>query len=373
MKKYIITIISAIVLGTSAASAACDKVNYKNLPDSIFVGGQTSGHVQGIAYDAKRHCMYLSFTTRFLKIDHDGNIVGSIERVQGHLGSLTVSPVNGKVYASIECIDDEIGQGVAKRLGIAGYTKENSTLYVAEIDVAKLNRIGMDPEKDDVIRTFCVHTAMRDYKSGFHGCAGIDGITFVPKNGVKDPGKKAENWQMCIAYGIYGDVERADNDCQILITYDIPEYEKYLSPMVFGQLHQNGPQECAAKYYIYTGNTRYGVQNMAYDQYTGKLFMAVYKGKKPQYTNPDLFTVDWNPGSFATSYEEAVATGQPLGGWRFKLASTGLFTMGNGYWYISEKIKEKPAKTQACKARLFRWDPQDLKGPFVLSCKYDKK
>ena len=38
-----------------------------NLPEHVFVGGQKQ-HVQGIAYDAEADCMYMSFTSRFLKV-----------------------------------------------------------------------------------------------------------------------------------------------------------------------------------------------------------------------------------------------------------------------------------------------------------------
>ena len=337
------------------------------LPDSIYVGDQTSGHVQGIAYDRQKECLYLSFTTRFLKVDLQGNIIASIERMQGHLGAMTVSPVDGKIYSSFECMDDEIGKGVTGRLGVAEFTREQSTFYIAVIDPEKLTRVGMDAEVDDVMETFCVHPAGRDYKSGRYGCAGIDGVTFVPRPGLHF-GKK-NKWQLCVAYGIYSDLSRTDNDCQVLVTYNIRDYEKCLTRADYRTLHQNGPSEAAQQYFIYTGNTKYGVQNLAYDAYTGKIFMAVYRGKKPQYTNPDLFTLDWNPSKFARTYEDAVKDAQPLGGWRFKWGSTGLCPMGDGLWYISENHKDKERKTQSCTARLYRWSPASVDGPFV---RYDK-
>ncbi|MBQ0081016.1 MAG: hypothetical protein KBS95_05660 [Alistipes sp.] len=358
MKRFVLFV---LILFTATLLYAENKVEKFNLPDSIYVGGQKAGHVQGIAYDFDRDCMYLSFTTRFLKVNRQGEIIGSIEKVQGHLGDMTVSPIDGKVYASLECIDDEIGKGVAKRLGIKGYTKEQSTFYVAVIDVARITRVGMDSEKDGLIETFCVHPAGVDYKRDFHGSAGMDGVTFVPKKGC---GKK-NKWQLCVAYGIYLDTKRTDNDCQILLTYDIKDYEPYLTPMKYGELHQNGPKQARDKYFIYTGNTKYGIQNLEYDNHTGKIFMAVYKGKKRQYANSDLFTLDWEPKTFAKSYEQAVKTAQPLGGWRFKWGSTGMFPIGDGYWYISENAKDKVHKTQSCTARLYYWNPQALNGPFL--------
>ena len=69
-----------------------------NLPGHVFVGGQKQ-HVQGIAYDAEADCMYMSFTSRFLKVDMQGNILASIDRIQGHLGAMTFDPKDRKVYA----------------------------------------------------------------------------------------------------------------------------------------------------------------------------------------------------------------------------------------------------------------------------------
>lgn len=357
MALLFITLISA---GAAQAKGKSEKIQ---LPDSVYVGGQKSGHVQGIAYDKERNCMYMSFTTRFLKVDMKGNIVASIEKVPGHLGAMTISPVDGKVYASLECIDDEIGKGVAKRLGMATYTHEQSTLYIAVIDVAKLSHIGMDSAEGNVLQTFCVKTATEDYLTGVNGSGGIDGVAFVPCKGNGNDEKS--KWQLCVAYGIYEDLERDDNDCQILLTYDIADFEKYLTTVDYTKLHRNGPDVPAAKYYIYTGNTKYGVQNLAYDEYTGKLFMFVYRGHKPQYANCNFFTVNWTPEAFATTYEDAVKDAQPLGGWKFKWGSTGIHPFGDGYWYISEKGKNKADKTNSCNARLYKWDPLNAKGPFI--------
>ena len=289
----------------------------------------------------------------------EGNIVASIEKVPGHLGAMTISPVDGNVYASLECLDDSIGKGIAKSLGMQNYTREQSTMYIAVIDVDKLSRIGMDSSDDNVLRTFCVRTATEDYLTGFHGCSGIDGVAFVPGKGKKP------NWQLCVAYGIYGKIDRDDNDCQILLTYDIRSLDKYLTPVNYSELHRNGPSKPSAKYYIYTGNTMYGVQNLAYDEHTGKLFMFVYRGRKPQYANCDFFTVDWKPKSFATTYEDAVKSAQPLGGWKFKWGSTGVSPIGDGYWLISENARNKADKTNSCNARLYKWDPLNVRGPFI--------
>lgn len=365
MKQINIILITFSLLMTVVTNAAPRQKQFRtaDLPDSVYVGEQKSGHVQGIAYDKKRNCIYMSFTTRFLKVDMKGNIVASIERVPGHLGAMTLSPVDGKVYASLECIDDEIGQSVAKRLGLQAVSHEKATLYIAVIDVEKLTRIGMDSAENNVLQTFCAKGATEDYKTGWHGSIGIDGVAFVPCKGKE--GDVKSQWQLCIAYGIKEDLEREDNDCQILITYNIEDFEKHLTAVDYNNLHQNGPEHPAAQYFIYTGNTKYGVQNLAYDAFTGKLFMFVYKGHKPKYPNCNFFTVDWTPENFATTYEDAVRNAQPLGGWNFKWGATGVHPFGDGWWYISENRKNKANKTQSCTARLYHWEPFSAKGPFV--------
>ena len=176
-----------------------------DLPDSIFVA-MKDGHVQGIALDREKGCLYLSFTSSFLKTDLKGNLIGSINRIQGHLGAMTLGP-DGRVYASLECKDDVIGQGIAARLGVDNLSHEQSVFYVAIIDVDKIDRVGIDPEKDGVMTTVCIREACKDYQDHKYGCSGIDGITFAPAFG-----KSSDKKYLYVAYGIYGDNEKTDND-----------------------------------------------------------------------------------------------------------------------------------------------------------------
>ena len=71
-----------------------------DVPDSIYVGGKMF-HVQGLAIDRERGYMYFSFTSQFYKTDLQGNVLASIDRVQGHLGAMTLNPEDGRVYASL--------------------------------------------------------------------------------------------------------------------------------------------------------------------------------------------------------------------------------------------------------------------------------
>ena len=354
MKRFLSVI--AGVLFCAAALAA-------ELPDSVYVAVK-DGHVQGIALDRAKGCMYFSFTSSFIKTDLQGNILGTIGRIQGHLGAMTLGP-DGRVYASLECKDDVIGQGVAKRLGVKSLSHEQSVFYVAIIDVDRIDRIGMDPEKDGVMTTVCIREACKDYVESTYGCSGIDGITFAP--GI---GKCSKKLYLYVAYGIYGDNARTDNDNQVLLCYDIKNWKrKYETPVVFGTVPTNGPEKPLHKYFIFTGNTTWGVQNLAYDAHTGRIYMAVYNGKKPIYPNYPLFSIDVRqkprkavPAGLGEKHEtlrlsDAGLLDQASGvrGWQFKWGSTGLCPLGDGLWYISENHKDKATGIQSCTARLYRW------------------
>ncbi len=95
-----------------------------------------------------------------------------------------------------------------------------------------------------------------------------------------------------VAYGIYGDQGRNDNNHQVLLRYDIRKLNEYAGKVKFGDFYGEGPDKPLDEYFAYTGNTNWGVQNLAYDAETGKMFMAVYKGRKSIFKNYDLFVFD---------------------------------------------------------------------------------
>ena len=361
---------AALLFGAAALAA--------ELPDSLYVGVR-DGHVQGIALDRGKGYMYFSFTSSFIKTDLSGRIVGTINRIQGHLGAMTLGP-DGRVYASLECKDDEIGQGIARRLGVGNLSHDQAVFYVAIIDVDRINRLGMDPETDGVMTTVCIREAVKDYAGSTYGCTGIDGITFAPLvgSGSKKP-------YLYVAYGIRGDNSRPDNDNQVILCYDIRNWKRrYETPVVFGTVPDNGPAKPLHKYFIHTGNTTWGVQNMAYDAATGRIYLAVYKGKKPRYPNYPLFSFDvaqkpvkaCPPGldekqeMLQLSADGLLDEASGVRGWDFKWGSTGLCPLGDGFWYISENHKDKASGIQSCTARLYRWTGEGSK-PFVVS-QYEK-
>ena len=65
--------------------------------NNIRVGGMKTGHVQGIATDSKREYMYYSFTTSFIKADMNGNVIGSVKGLAGHLGCIAYNEKDGEI------------------------------------------------------------------------------------------------------------------------------------------------------------------------------------------------------------------------------------------------------------------------------------
>ena len=380
--------------------AAAQTIDYEQLPRTVFVGGQAQ-HVQGIAYDAEKDCMYMSFTSRFVKTDMQGNILASIDRIQGHLGAMTFNPEDRKVYASLECKDDEIGQGIAKVLDVKTLSRADSKFYIAIIDVDRMDGLAIDPEDNPVLKTVCIRKAVEDYAfmgEGYehkYGCSGIDGVAIAPEiaplkavtYGRRTKKASIRRNFLYVGYGIYGDVERQDNDYQVVQCYDIAKLNALARPVIFGQTHSNGPDKPLKEYFIFTGNTNYGIQNMAYDPYTECMFMAVYKGKKSNYPNYRLFAFNINQKPFKAGLrggrdksrhlQLTLAKPQEPGfvspirddatgitGWNFKWGSTGLCPIGQGWWYISENARDKQTKKESCTARLYKWTGKP-EGPFI--------
>ena len=84
----------------SGANRTKNGPDLRNLPREIRSGEQGPFHVQGIAVDLERGYIYFSFTTKLLKMDFEGNLIGSVDGMTGHLGCLTMNPADGRVYGS---------------------------------------------------------------------------------------------------------------------------------------------------------------------------------------------------------------------------------------------------------------------------------
>ena len=384
--KHLLPFLIVPLLLTACPSGRnrADAPDLGKLPRTILSGEQGPFHVQGIAVDLERGYIYFSFTTKLLKMDLAGNLIGSVDGLTGHLGCLTMNPADGRVYGSLEYKDDVIGKGIRKTLDKESEGVDQTGFYIAVFDVDRIVRPDMDAEKDRVMTAVYVKEAVDDYfaeavnggRTVVHrfGCSGIDGVTFAPRFGSGGKGD-----YLYVAYGVYGDTLRTDNDYQVLLAYDTKDWKHFEQPLSQNNLHKSGPATPDRKYFVRTGNTSWGIQNLAYDPASGNCYAAVYKGKKSQYPNYSLFVIDGGKPArkellqgFDTPTEGEVLSLLPAGksadgiyGWDFKWGTTGLCPLGGGYFYISQNARSKETKQQSSTVCLYRWTG-DADAPFQL-------
>ena len=321
----------------------------------IFTGSWGKCHIQGIAVDEEHGYIYYSFTTKLVKSTLDGKIVGCVDGLMGHLGCIAFNREDGRIYGSLEYKRDAIGREILEKLGQSADLTD--AFYIAVFDADKIDRMGMDAEKDGVMKNVYLEEVLRDYSgTGLdrwgnpvphrYGCSGIDGLTFGPMFGEPHDSKQ----YLFVSYGVYSDVNRDDNDHQVILCYDTENWDTYAAPLSQSNMHRNGPSEPTDKLFVYTGNTRYGVQNLEYDPYKQVYFMAVYTGEKKQFPNYHLYAADARQAPEVqqlrglNEYGKVVPLFQggqrhePSGirGWNFPYGSTGLFACGDGRYYISE-------------------------------------
>ena len=347
----------------------------KSLPNRIFSGDWKEGHVQGIAVDSVRGYVYYSFTTILLKTDLLGNPVGSVCRLAGHLGCITFDAEKNRIYGSLELKHDSIGAGIINRTGWDPSVED--AFYLVVFDVDKIDRMEMDAERDGVMRAVYLRDVVADYQatdaSGQkhrYGCSGIDGTGLGPVFGDVADGEK----KIMIAYGIYSDISREDNDYQVILQYDRSVIDTYARPLDQAAPHHEGPASYEKRYFFYTGNTVYGIQNLEYDAFSRCWLAAVYRGKKECFTAFPLFVID---GSVAPVKKSLlgrkgevgeVLSCAPLGelgldgcirGVHFPYGSTGITSLGNGDFYFSHSAANKEEKTFSSTLVKYRFAPEE--------------
>ena len=371
MKKFI------LFLAVFAALALRSKSQILKLPDSIYSGKGGGLHVQGVAVDKAKGYVYFSFTDRLIKTSLSGKLIGSVTGFVGHLGDLDFSD-DGKIYGSLEYKNDAIGKGIEKELGIK--TRGEDGFYIAIFDGSRIVRPDMDAEKEEVLRTVYIREAVNDYRGKVKdgnderphrfACSGIDGVAFAPAIGSSNAAKKF----LYVAYGVYGDTARNDNDHQVILQYDVSDWDRYAKKISQDSLHHSGPIKPLEKYFVKTGNTRYGIQNLAYDPHTGNLFAAVYRGAKVQFPNYDLFVIDGKKKpvkNYISSDHQRIKVktlslleagpkdpASGIRGWYFKWGATGLCPLGNGLFYVSHNSTAKDGQQQST-LHLYNWIGDD--------------
>ncbi len=316
---------------------------------TIRVQASKSGHIQGIAFDKAGGFMYCSFTTVLMKIDMKGNVVGTVDGIVGHLGCIAFDENTRRVYGSLEYKNDIIGRHILKAQN--SQVAFSDSFYIVYFDVDKIDRIAMNAENDGIMKAIYLKDVVTDYMQENHryGCSGIDGVTFAP-----DVERQSNKNFLYVAYGIYSDNERCDNDYQVILKYDTEGWDRYATSLCQDDMHTFGPAGYDEKYFVYTGNTTYGIQNIEYDSYTNGIFAAVYKGKKPEFENYSLFMIDLNEKPRLEMLKGMNEQGKVLSlkklgnydeknriyGWNFQLGTTGMASLGDGFFYFSNDWRE---------------------------------
>ena len=102
MNKLRLSALATLWMALGAIIPCTTETHAQNLPTTVKTGLQDKFHVQGIAYDHERNCMYMSFTTSLVKVDMQGRVLGSVEGLTGHLGCIPLNPDDGRLYGSRE-------------------------------------------------------------------------------------------------------------------------------------------------------------------------------------------------------------------------------------------------------------------------------
>ncbi len=352
----------------------------KDFPSRIFSGYSKGGHVQGVAIDAEKGFIYYSFTTILLKTDFKGNIIGSVNGIVGHLGCITFDKERRLIYGSLELKHDSIGDIIHSITGrdIA----EEDAFYCVCFDCDRINKPDMDAEKEGIMKAVYLSDVVKDFSDTDevsqlkhrYGCSGIDGIAYGPEFGK-------DKYKIMIAYGIYSDISRTDNDYQIILQFDPNIFEKYAKPLNQITPHHSGTV-CENRYFFFTGNTEYGIQNLEYDEYTQSYIAAVYHGFKKDFINYPMFFID----------AKASAQNQPLkgrngemglclspsqphksitdsrGGADFPYGQTGIYSFGDGRYAFSHgEISSNEKGEFEAEIVLYRYSEKSKK--IFLSCK----
>ncbi len=340
------------------------------LPNTILSGFWKEGHVQGIAVDLEKKHIYFSFTTILLKTDFAGKPLGSVLNLAGHLGCITFDADRRKVYGSLELKHDAIGKGIIDRTGWDPSQEDN--FYLVCFDADKIDRMELDAETDGIMRAVWLRQVVEEYaaidpisgKKHHYGCSGIDGTAYGPAFGTEG-GKK-----LMVAYGIYSQTDRTDNDHNVILQYDPDIFDRYGLSLDQAAPHHNGPEAPENRYFLYTGNTRWGVQNLEYDPASRLWLVCVYKGQKDGFTNFPMFLIDGTAAPRVTELtgrpgeQGKVLTLAKLGqtgkhgipGCQFPLGSTGVFAVGDGRFYFSDPVSNTEEKTFSSTVQLYSMD-----------------
>lgn len=372
--KNVTTTQKPTVATTAATTAAVTEIETQKFtiidyfPLSLASGGSWDiKHCQGMAIDQKNGYVYYSFTNTFVKCDLEGNAVGTITGIKGHLGDICFNEEDGKVYGSLN-------------------PEGKKALYLTIIDVDKLNEMNVDAVKGSLVRTVHLTHVWKDFKAKVknngktynrrYGVSGTDAMCFGPSFAT------GKGHYLTVSCGTTPQNERTDNDYQVLMQYDVTGWwDKYGQPLRYDKVHHIGPEDVHGKFFVYTGNTYYGVQTMTYFDELNLWFLNVYTTRKENFPKYKLFIIDGDRPpekkalkgqakkdvqSVLTLYEDGnFHSDTGIYGWNCAEGARGMEYLMGGLFYIIHPYKTWYGK-QTAVAYLYVWDPSKS-DPFTIA------
>ena len=200
-----------------------------------------------------------------------------------------------------------------------------------------------------------------------YGVSGTDAMCFGPSF------SSGKGHYLTVSCGTTPQTERTDNDYQVLLQYDVTSWwDEYAQPLNESKEHHIGPQKHSGKYFIYTGNTNYGVQTMTYFPELNLWMLNVYVTlKEEEFPDYNLFIIDGDikPEKQAlkgqqgediqkvlTLYQDGLRhenTG--IYGWSASNGAKGMEYVEKGLFYVIHPYKTWYGK-QTGVAYLYVWD-----------------
>ncbi len=345
------------VTHTASGESAEIAVRVKNftLPDYFQTETFSWGHVQGMTIDKENSYTYFTFTTILGKTDLSGKTVASMTGYPGHMGDCTYNEADGKLYASL-FLSEEYSWTLGGKIG---------NFAIAIIDTTKLTELNMPYDTPGLMKV--VHLKdMEDYakmtlsngKVGKYGITGVDGTEIGPKFGSSS-GKQ----YLTVAAGVNntcdetGTNTRTDNEYQVLFQYDFANWWDTIAEPLSLDGMPSQSAKADGEYLILSGNGNFGIQDVAYDEYNKQWYFVCYGVTNKDYKGvghmlvvsteyePKLETLIGQPNPEAQGYvlkpieKGDFHEGSGIYSFGFWEGSSGLTSLGNGYFYLSIAAK----------------------------------
>ena len=342
---------------------------------SLETGGVgTISHVQGVATNLFGDVFYYSFTDRLVVQKSDGEIIGSVVGIQGHMGDLAFNPEDGRVYVSYSYSSSTSGLGEGTAL------RKQKNAYVLIFDVEKIDRMNMSP--DGIVTCVYVGEKIRELADtpGYDYGTKYDDLTIGGKYGVVNSignlaigpafgENNAKTYVTCVlsqpanalssASGVYA-YDREDNDYFVIVQFDVSNWGSYEVP--YSEIENaGGPKDFDRMYFYYAGQHDYGVQVMTYDAYQHMYVLTTYSlinstlEGATQFPNYSVYYLDAGQvktGKLIGNGEESgnivtekfgkkdEATG--IKGW-LVWYDVGFISLGDGFYYRAENYTDGSA------------------------------